>query len=114
MTLKEYFAQDKYFSESTREFLSLSDMPFQHVYYAVQNLHSEHGDAFMDTELWRTFMRRLYPSSRELQRQLETFGKATVVDVYASRQRLYYAAKQVGVQVKTHKERKWITAEVVS
>ena len=117
MTLEEYFAQDKYFSESEGELLDLDDMPYQHVYYAGRKLFYAHGTLFLESRLGQAFRERLSPSAEQLVDQLRRYGKATLShngNTTPIRSRLYYAAKRAGVKVTTHKEEKWVTGTVVT
>lgn len=117
MTLKEYFDQVQYFSESEQRMLDLWDMPFQHAFYAARKLMEEHPKEFKGSRLWEAFVERLSPSPEHIRLQLRTQGKASVAIIgpeKAARDRLRSAARTMGAKVRTHKERQWITGEIVS
>lgn len=118
MTLEEYFDQGEYyFSESAQEMVPLETLPYPHLFNACQKLYEEHMNEFRDSRLWNAFMERLSPSQEKIRRDLRQYGKASCVywqEVEGSvRSRFYHAAKALGVRVKTHKEKNWITATVV-
>ena len=119
MTLEEYFGQGEYyFSESAQELLPLEALPFPRLYHSCAKLLRENGPVFRDTRLWNAFMERLSPSQQRIQRDLRQFGRSSCVYwpeiEKAVRSRFYHAARRQGLKVRTHKEAKWITAEIVT
>ena len=120
MELREYFDQDKYFSESTQELMPISEMAFPHAFNAWWKLWETYHMEFYDTRLNRAFMERLSPSQENIQDSLRKGGHAIHLAFHpkhakAVRSKFYRAGKALGVKVKTHVETdKWVTAEVVT
>lgn len=119
MTREEYFAQDRYFSESAQELIDISFMEFPHAFYAHRKLLYEERDAYMGTTLSNAFVRYLFPSGNMCQELLRSHGSVAhgyynLMHAAAVRGKLYRAAARVGVRVTTHKDHKgWMTAKVV-
>ena len=117
MTLQEYFNQDKYFSESAQELVSIDEMPFPHAMHAWIKLCTTYGMDFYDTRLNRAFVERLSPSQERIREQLQRTGTSAHVALGSTthvRSKFYYAGKRLGVKVKTHKKGNYVTAEVVT
>lgn len=119
VTLKEYFNQDKYFSESTQELVSIQEMAFPHAFNAWWKLCETYHMDFYDTQLNRAFMERLSPSAETIRDNLKARGTAVYVALHplhkkAVRSKFYRAGKALGVKVTTHASKNWVTAEVVT
>jgi hypothetical protein len=119
MDLREYFDQDKNFSESTQELMPISEMAFPHAFNAWWKLCETYHMEFYDTRLNRAFMERLSPSSERIRDKLKTVGYTTHVSLTpkhrkAVRAKFYRAAKALGVKVTTHAKKNWVEAEVVT
>jgi len=117
MTLAEYFAQDKYFSESTQELMPIDEMPFPHAMHAAKKLNAEHGTDFIYSRLGEAFMERLSPPQECIQDQLKRSGTSAHIVLGSTtnvRSKFYHAGRRLGVKVKTHKKGHYVTAEVVT
>ena len=117
MTLDEYFNQDKYFSESTQELVSIDEMAFPHAFNAWRRLATDDlGGEFIGSRLDRAFMQRLSPSPERIREQLRQYGVSSHIFYNGSgwaRNKFYRAAKQLGVKVTTHRQGMYVRAEVV-
>lgn len=119
MTLREYFDQEMYFSESQGELVSIQEMAFPHAYYAWAKLCGDYHMDFYDTQLNRAFMERLSPSAERIRQRLKAGGIVSHVAMYpkhrhAVRSKIYRAGKALGVRVKTHAAENWVTGEIVT
>lgn len=128
MTLKEYFDQDQYFSESSGKFLTIRDMPWTHAYYAYRKLQQSYGIDFYGTTLAKVFEGYLSPSTHHLRLLLrrhgvascmyDVWGEMPVLDRKKARARLFNAARSERIKITTHDMQwdggNWIKAEVVA
>jgi len=119
MTEREYFNQDMYFSESQQELVPIQEMAFPHAFNAWWKLCETYHIEFYDTQLNRAFMERLSPSAENIRARLKAGGAATHVSMHpkhaeAVRAKFYRAGRALGVKVKTHVAKNWVTAEVVT
>lgn len=117
MTLKEYFNQDKYFSESAQELVSIDEMPFPHAMHAAKKLNAEHGTDFIYSRLGEAFMERLSPSPERIREELSKSGRCSHIMLYGPdqvRSKLYRQAKRLGVKITTRTAGHYMNAEVVT
>jgi hypothetical protein len=119
MTLKEYFNQDQYFSESTQELMSIEEMAFPHAFNAWWKLCETYSMDFYDTRLNRAFMELLSPSAETIRAVLRTRGVVSHVAMHqkhknAVRSKFYRAGRALGAKVHTHAGKNWVTGEIVT
>lgn len=119
MELREYFNQDKYFSESTQELMSIQEMAFPHAFNAWWKLCETYHMDFYDTRLNRAFMERLSPSAETIRDGLQKYGVISHAALHpkhvkAVRSKFYRAGKKIGAKVHTHAGKNWVTAEIVT
>lgn len=118
MTLKEYFNQAQYYSESGARFMPIESMPYSHAYYAFRKLLTEHKGQFATTALFFQFIEYLEPKPGEIINALNNHGKVAIMPNLwctknTARSRIYRAARELGVKVTTHWNGKWMEGEVV-
>lgn len=130
MTLEEYLGQDKYFSESQQEFVEITSLPWLRAYYSYRKCMESWPEEFPGSVLYKRFEEILSPPPRVLAEALRQFGEASCmyrvfgdgIGVHhdRARNRLFQAAKRIGVKVKTHNAQydsrggNFIRAEVVN
>lgn len=79
MKVDEYFSQDeRYFSESSGEFVRLEEMPPQYALNAWRKLVGEYGDSFTGSPLSRALLLKVIPNRSVLERMFHQFGKAVI------------------------------------
>lgn len=117
MTLREYFNQDKYFSESAQELVSIDEMPFPHAFNAWKRLYIDFGRKFVESRLNQAFMERLSPSPERIREDLTEHGKSSHIhfgNTTPVRSKFYNAARTMRLKVTTHKESHWVTASLIN
>ena len=104
-----------YFSQSAGEFIPVEQMPLPYAKNAWGKLHEEYGSEFIGSPLCIALLKRIMPTTHELERTLRAMGEASHYaepsnphGVRNARNKFYRAAARMGRRVETHKDGVWV------